>query len=119
MFTDGPRVYFAEFEASRLSVMQVSTLGGESQRVPVPFDFTGVVDLSVAQSKLLLQTPTDASATFGTLWTMPLPAGQPQSNGETGSCRCGNGVRTGIGSTTRVDPNSGLRTTMKASPEKF
>jgi Tol biopolymer transport system component/predicted Ser/Thr protein kinase len=82
MFTDGPRVYFAEFEVSRLNVMQVSTLGGESQRVPVPFDFTGVMDLSVAQSKLLLQTPTDASATFGTLWTMPLPAGQPQSNGK-------------------------------------
>jgi eukaryotic-like serine/threonine-protein kinase len=82
MLTDGARVYFGEFDAPRLNVMQVSILGGESQRVPVPFDFTGLVDLSVAQSKLLLQTPTDASVTLGTLWTMPLPAGQPHSNGK-------------------------------------
>ncbi len=82
MFTDGARVYFGEVEPSGLKVMQVSTLGGESERVPVPFDFVGLTDLSVSQSKLLLQTPTNASVTLGTLWTMPLPAGQPQSNGK-------------------------------------
>ena len=41
MFTDGTRVYFGEADASRLRVMQVSPFGGESERVPVPFDFAG------------------------------------------------------------------------------
>jgi Tol biopolymer transport system component/DNA-binding winged helix-turn-helix (wHTH) protein len=81
MFTDGTRVYFAEADSAQLRVMQVSTMGGESGRVPVPFDFAGVTDLSVSQSKLLLETPSNASAFMGVLWTMPLPAGQPQSNG--------------------------------------
>jgi serine/threonine protein kinase/Tol biopolymer transport system component len=81
MFTDGTRVYFGETDGSRLDVMQVSTLGGESERVPAPFNFVGLTDLSVAQSKLLLQTPINPSVTLGVLWTMPLPAGQPQSNG--------------------------------------
>ena len=82
MFTDGTRVYFGELDPPHLKVMQVSTLGGESERVPVPFEFVGLTDLSVSQSKLLLQTPTTASVNLGTLWTMPLPAGQPQSNGK-------------------------------------
>lgn len=81
MFTDGPRVYFQEIEAARVNVMQVSTLGGESERVPLPFDVAGVMDLSIAQSKALLETPADPSATLGVLWTMPWPAGQPQSIG--------------------------------------
>ncbi len=82
MFTDGTRVYFGELDPSHLKVMQVSTFGGESERVPVPFEFVGLTDLSVSQSKLLLQTPINVSATLGGLWTMPLPAGQPQSNGK-------------------------------------
>jgi Tol biopolymer transport system component/DNA-binding winged helix-turn-helix (wHTH) protein len=82
MFTDGPRVYFGEADSTQLRVMQVSIFGGESERVPVPFDHVGLTDLSLSQSKLLLQTPTNASETLGGLWTMPLPAGQPQSNGK-------------------------------------
>jgi Tol biopolymer transport system component/DNA-binding winged helix-turn-helix (wHTH) protein len=82
MFTDGTRVFFGDLIPSRLKVMQVSILGGESEQVPVPFEFVGLTDLSVSQSKLLLQTPITASGTLGGLWTMPLPAGQPQSNGK-------------------------------------
>jgi DNA-binding winged helix-turn-helix (wHTH) protein len=84
MFTDGTRIYFGEADSSQLKVMQVSAFGGESERVPVPFDVAGVTDLSVSQSKLLLYTPDNASAILGVLWTMPLPAGQPQSNGKLG-----------------------------------
>lgn len=82
--TDGTRVYFQEVNSPRLDVMQVSTLGGDTERVPIPFDFVGLTDISVAQSKLLLQTPVNAAATLGRLWTMPLPAGQPQSDGDIG-----------------------------------
>ena len=84
VLTDGTRVYFQEATSSRLDVMQVSTLGGESERVPVPFNFVGLTGLSATQSDLLLQTPVNPSATLGKLWTMPLPAGQPQSHGDLG-----------------------------------
>ena len=83
MLTDGTRVYFQESAGSLLDVMQVSTLGGESERVPIPFDFVGLTGLSTTQSQLL-QTPINQAATLGKLWTMPLPAGQPQSYGNLG-----------------------------------
>ena len=54
MFTDGSRVYFGEGDTLQNKVMQVSALGGETEQVPVPFDFVGMADLSVSQSKLLL-----------------------------------------------------------------
>ena len=82
MFTDGTRVYFGEGDSLQNKVMQVSTLGGESDQVAVPFDFVGLSDLSVSQSKLLLYTPVNMNETLNELWTMPLPAGQPQSNGK-------------------------------------
>ncbi|MGB6934778.1 MAG: winged helix-turn-helix domain-containing protein, partial [Acidobacteriaceae bacterium] len=82
MFTDGSRVYFGEGDTLQNKVMQVSTLGGESEQIPVPFDFVGVADLSELQSKLLLYTPVNMTETLNVLWTMPLPAGQPQSNGK-------------------------------------
>jgi eukaryotic-like serine/threonine-protein kinase len=81
MFTDGPRVYFTEIDLPRVSTVQVSALGGDSEQLPVPFDFWAVVDISVAQSKMMLETPSDPSATLGVLSTMPLPAGQPRSIG--------------------------------------
>lgn len=84
IFTDGTRLYFAEIDSPRFNVMQVSTLGGESERVPVPPDVAGLIDLSATQSKLLLQTAVEtgtALANLGRLATMPLPAGQVQSIG--------------------------------------
>ena len=82
MFTDGSRVYFGEGDTLQNKVMQVSTMGGESEQVPVPFDFVGLADLSVSQSKVLLFTPVNLTETLNVLWTMPLPTGQPQSNGK-------------------------------------
>jgi eukaryotic-like serine/threonine-protein kinase len=84
MFTDGPRVYFMEVDLPRVNVMQVSALGGDSERLPVPFDFAAILDISAAQSKALLETPADATASLGVIWTLPLPAGQPRSNGNLG-----------------------------------
>lgn len=84
MFTDGSRVYFQEANGSLLNVMQVSALGGESERVPVPYDFVGLTGISIAQSKLLLQTPINQAATLGKLWAMPLPVGELQSLGNLG-----------------------------------
>ncbi len=81
MLTDGQRVYFTEIESPRVNTVQVSALGGETERVPIPFDFVAMLGISVAQSKALLETPADASATLGVISTMPLPAGQPQRIG--------------------------------------
>lgn len=82
MFTDGTRVYFEKGDSVQNTVMQVSTMGGDSEQVPIPFHFVGLADLSVSQSKLLLYTPVNATETLNVLWTMPLPTGQPQSNGK-------------------------------------
>ena len=112
------RVYFQEANGSLLNVMQVSALGGESERVPVPYDFVGLTGISIAQSKLLLQTPINQAATLGKLWAMPLPVGELQSLGISGFTMP-HGVPTRIGSTTRLDPISGWPATMKASSERF
>jgi Tol biopolymer transport system component/DNA-binding winged helix-turn-helix (wHTH) protein len=82
IFTDGTRVYFGEGDSLQNKVLQVSTMGGDSEQVPVPFHFVGLTDLSVSQSKLLLYTPVNMTETLNVLWTMPLPTGQPQSNGK-------------------------------------
>ncbi len=81
LFTDGSRLYFMETNLSDFTITQVSTMGGESERVPVPFPIAGLGDVSAAQSKMLLFKPLDAGSTIGTLWTMPLPAGEAQQNG--------------------------------------
>lgn len=81
LFTDGSRVYFQESNLSDFLVMQVSMQGGETERVPMPFRFAALTDVSAAQSKMLVQTPVNAAASEGELWTLPLPTGQPQRIG--------------------------------------
>jgi serine/threonine protein kinase/Tol biopolymer transport system component len=81
LFTDGSRLYFMETNLSDFTITQVSTVGGESEPVPVPFPMAAVGDVSSAQSKMLLFKPLNAGSTMGTLWTMPLPAGEAQQNG--------------------------------------
>jgi len=62
--------------------MQVSTEGGEAERVRLPFQMAGLVDLSAAKSELLFQGPPfDTSLGTGTLWTMAVPGGQPRRIG--------------------------------------
>jgi eukaryotic-like serine/threonine-protein kinase len=82
MLTDGLRVYFQLQSLSEAAVMQVSTEGGEAERVQMPFQMAGLVDLSAAKSELLFQGPPfDTSLNTGTLWTMAVPGGQPRRIG--------------------------------------
>ena len=82
MLTDGLRVYFQLQDLSQAAVMQVSTEGGEAERVRLPFQMAGLVDLSAAKSELLFQGPPfDTSLGTGTLWTMAVPGGQPRRIG--------------------------------------
>ena len=82
MLTDGPRVYFQLQDLSQATVMQVSTAGGEAERVRLPFQMAGLVDLSAAKSELLFQGPPfNTSMGTGTLWTMAVPGGQARRIG--------------------------------------
>jgi Tol biopolymer transport system component/predicted Ser/Thr protein kinase len=82
MLTDGLRVYFQLQDLSQAAVMQVSTEGGEAERVRLPFQMAGLVDLSAAKSELLFQGPPfDTSLGTGSLWTMAVPGGQPRRVG--------------------------------------
>ncbi len=82
MLTDGLRVYFQLQDLSQAAVMQVSTEGGDAERVRLPFQMAGLVDLSAAKSELLFQGPPfDTHLGVGTLWTMAVPGGQPRRIG--------------------------------------
>ncbi|MGA7351648.1 MAG: protein kinase [Acidobacteriaceae bacterium] len=82
MLTDGLRVYYQVADLSQAAIMQVSTEGGEAERVRLPFQMAGLIDLSAAKSELLFQTPPfDTSLATGTLWTMAVPGGQPRRVG--------------------------------------
>ena len=82
MLTDGLRVYFQLQSLSEAAVMQVSTEGGGAERVQLPFQMAGLIDLSAAKSELLFQGPPfDTSLGAGSLWTMAVPGGQPRRVG--------------------------------------
>ncbi len=82
MLTDGPRVYFQLQDLSQATVMQVSVEGGQAERVRLPFQMAGLVDLSAAKSELLFQGPPfDTRLGTGTLWTMAVPGGQARRIG--------------------------------------
>ena len=82
MLTDGPRVYFQVADLSQAMIMQVSAEGGTAERVQLPFQMAGLVDLSAAKSELLFQGPPfDTRLGTGSLWTMAVPGGQPRRVG--------------------------------------
>ena len=54
MVTDGSRIYFVETPFVSSSLMQVSTLGGETSGIDVPFSVDGIGDISPDRSSLLM-----------------------------------------------------------------
>ncbi|HMG86673.1 MAG TPA: protein kinase [Terracidiphilus sp.] len=82
MVTDGLRVYFQPLEYQGLRL--VSAEGGESAKLPVPFDLTALIGLSRSKSELLLLGPPNNSQQFdsGGLWTMPVLGGQTRRIGD-------------------------------------
>ena len=81
MVSDGARVYFTEGGMSTQKIMQVSTQGGDSIPVQVPFPLAGAADISANGSELLIWGPPfkgpNASA-----WILPVPGGQPRRVGD-------------------------------------
>src|SRR5947208_6406203 len=84
LVTDGSRLYFQEVVSSRMSIAQVSAIGGETAVIAVPS--RGPLDVSLAdiapnRSELLIIpfSGTDAEAP---LWLLPIPAGTPRRLGD-------------------------------------
>ena len=76
LVTDGSRLYFVEFPFDVLT--QVSTLGGETSTIAMPFPLNRIGDISPDRSALLTAQITKDDAP---LWVLPLPAGTPRRLG--------------------------------------
>jgi eukaryotic-like serine/threonine-protein kinase len=75
--TDGTRIYFG---AAGLS--EVSTEGGDAAAVPVPSWYYGLHPIAPNRSELLIAGPPVApNGLRASVWTLPLPAGQPRRLG--------------------------------------
>ncbi len=86
MVTDGSRVYLEEGSGMNTAIAQISTRGGETGRLPAPFEAPEVLDISPIRSELLIANFTNGLGLWP-LWIVPLPAGAPK--------RVGNIVATG------------------------
>lgn len=83
LLSDGSRLYFTESLPEGAALMQVSTQGGETARIPVTLEDPEVYDISPIHSELLVA----AGASKGEdrerpLWIVPLPAGSPHRIGD-------------------------------------
>jgi eukaryotic-like serine/threonine-protein kinase len=54
VLTDGPRLYFQELKDGRYIVAQVSSTGGETVPIPLPFPNTGLDNISPDKSELVV-----------------------------------------------------------------
>jgi len=88
LLSDGMRLYFQEGAyagpestvapvfVERPSLLQLSTLGGETAEIPIGLTESLVFDISPSHPELLLGGPASKTGTpFRELWLMPLPAG--------------------------------------------
>jgi len=84
LVTDGSRLYFTEFADGHSILSQVSTAGGETAHIAIPFtNFVLSGGLSPNRSELLLATSsTDDFTDDSRLWSLPLPTGSPRRVGE-------------------------------------
>jgi hypothetical protein len=81
-FTDGLRLYFTEGPPSRRKIVQASVTGGPATTVETGFVDAIVQDLARDGSGLLVRVPNGGAAgDVGTLWWVPLPAGEPRHLG--------------------------------------
>jgi len=79
--TDGPRVFFTEgagYDGLRPTLAQVSSDGGETVPLPVPFDASVILDISPGASELLAASFTNNSDTNHALWAVPVLGGSPR-----------------------------------------
>jgi eukaryotic-like serine/threonine-protein kinase len=81
LVTDGARIYFSEEEGGQFLLRQVSTAGGESALLAVPFASADIYDISPDRSALLISSEAGGTQTETPLWQLPIPAGSPRRVG--------------------------------------
>jgi Tol biopolymer transport system component len=74
-FSDGTRVYFTEGDLGAEKVAQVSTTGGATSFIDTTLPNVSILALSHDGATLLLS---ETGQSFGDLWSLPLPAGEPR-----------------------------------------
>ena len=80
LVTDGTRLYFNEAMAGKSALMQVSTAGGDTARIPTPWPNSWIMDISPRGSELLIGTEGSTPEQL-LLWSLPLPTGSPRRIG--------------------------------------
>jgi len=87
--TDGTRVYFNEGEFGSTRVSEVAAGGGPTAALPISLPSPQVAGLSPNGSSLLVTAEgldkgegRDAAIAHQSLWTVPLPAGEPRRLGD-------------------------------------
>ena len=76
LITDGSRVYFPRVDGGNVKLGQVSTAGGETLTIDVPFHNVAIFSLSSDRSTLLASDYSGAKP--GAFWALPLPTGPPR-----------------------------------------
>src|SRR5215472_10594760 len=82
LVSDGTRLYFQESLPEGVTLVQVSTQGGETARIPVTLERPTVYDISPTRSELLVGGDRLSGNTERPLWVVPLPAGPPHRLGD-------------------------------------
>jgi len=80
LFTDGSRIYFTE-GVRRTRLMQVSTEGGGTEPIEIPFETSGIDAISPTQPELLIRGSGSGPEALRGLWLLPVPGGQPRRVG--------------------------------------
>ena len=79
--SDGPRVFFTEGagdDGLTPTPAQVSSGGGETVPLPVPFEASVILDLSPSALELLMASYSDNPDTNEALWAVPVLGGSPR-----------------------------------------
>ena len=81
LLTDGQRLYYSQFSPDlQGALMQISTDGGESTPVDIPFTYRYVSDISPNESQVLIKGTPNGPHGNG-LWLLTLSGGQPRPIG--------------------------------------
>ncbi|HEU0177785.1 MAG TPA: winged helix-turn-helix domain-containing protein [Blastocatellia bacterium] len=80
LVSDGSRVYFTERTGGQSLLAQVSSTGGETVTIPLPFPSFSVLDISPSRAELLVAAP--GYDLESTLWVAPVLGGPPRRLGD-------------------------------------
>ncbi len=82
LVTDGNRIYFTENSPTGYGIAQVSSGGGETAAIELPFANPAVTDVSPERSELLVEQNTTDPSFDGFYWSVPVPGGSPHRLGD-------------------------------------